>query len=294
MLIGDIRVDRVEELRTPYKAPAQTYTDFDPDEWARYGVPCDSPEPAEQAGMAHRSWVLRSPNRTVLVDASVGNDKPRPNVPIFDDLTTPYLPRLEAVGVSPEDIDVVVVTHLHIDHVGWNTRYVDGAWVPTFPNATYILPAADVEFFDPINDRRYTRRSDRFMQNVFDDSIRPLLETGQAVTWSDAYDIEHFVRVEAAPGHTPGNAVVKLASGSGRAVFTGDLMHAPQQIALPHWRLEGDEDPEQAVLSRQQVLDWAVAEGALLLPAHFADRAAPTVRRRDGRYTVASWHPIAD
>ncbi len=163
--------------------------------------------------MALQSWVLRSGGRTVLVDTGVGDGRERPAAPLFHRRRDDLLGGLERAGVRPEDVDVVVNTHLHADHVGWNTRPGDapGEWVPAFPNARYLLPAADDAHFGPGN--AYgggLRAQDRL---VYEDSVAPVHREGLAVLWDGRHRIDGNLTLESLPGHTPGRRCCAWSPG---------------------------------------------------------------------------------
>lgn len=240
---------------------------------------------------AAQTWVLRSEGKVVLVDTGVGNDRHRPQIPLFDHLRTDFLDRLAEAGVRPGDVDIVINTHVHYDHVGWNTRLRDGAWVPTFPNATYLIPRADQEYFDPRNAHRrraprgeHERRRQEGSRIVYADSIAPVLD--RAVLWSEGHRVDGNIRLEPAPGHTPGSSVVRVASGSDRAVFVGDLLHSPVQILEPDYSSCFCEDRAQAAVTRRRLLERAADTGELVVPAHFAGPGAVEVRRDGDRFAI--------
>lgn len=189
----------------------------------------------------------------------------------------------------PADVDLVVHTHLHLDHIGWNTRLVDGTWVPTFPNATHLMPLADFEHWDPA---RNPAVAGGVNAHAFEDSIQPVLESGQVRLWEDTHRIDANLRLEAAPGHTPGSSVVELASGGDRALFAGDVLHTPLQLAEPGHNSCFCEDPVRARATRQRLLGWAEDEHVLLVPAHFGGHSALEVERRGGAFAVKRWGPV--
>jgi glyoxylase-like metal-dependent hydrolase (beta-lactamase superfamily II) len=245
---------------------------------------------------AVQTWVLRSEGKVVLVDTGVGNDRDRPQIPLFDHLATPFLDRLAEAGVRPEDVDVVVNTHVHYDHVGWNTRRENDEWVPTFPNATYVIPRADKTYFDPRNahrrppvrdERDRVRREGSLL--LYADSVAPVL--GRAVLWEGTHRIDGNLLLEPAPGHTPGSSVVRLSSGSDRAVFVGDVLHSPVQILRPADNSCFCEDPAQAAATRRAVLERAADTNELVVPAHFAGPGAVEIRRDGARLAVGRWAP---
>jgi glyoxylase-like metal-dependent hydrolase (beta-lactamase superfamily II) len=243
-----------------------------------------------------QTWVLRSGGRTILIDTGVGNDRDRPHAPAFDHLDTDFLQRLAHVGVDPCDVDIVVNTHIHYDHVGWNTKLDGTSWAPTFPNATYLVPHSDYDYFRPENAERMRppRTEDekrRFAGSrlVFADSITPIAESGQLQTWAGEYRIDNVLRLESAPGHTPGSSVAWLETGGG-AVFVGDLMHTPVQIARPDDTCAFDLDPEAARASRRKVLGDAARAGATLFPAHFAGHGGASIATKGAaNFTVDKW-----
>jgi glyoxylase-like metal-dependent hydrolase (beta-lactamase superfamily II) len=301
--LGDVTVTRVIEWSGPIRTvreilPESTVEirqqhqeELAPDFW----------DPSTDAyRCAIQSWVLRSEGRTIVVDTGAGNDRDRPQVPQFDHLRTPFLQNLARAGVRPKDVDVVVNTHVHYDHVGWNTTLRDGEWVPTFPNATYLIPRIDREYFDPANEtRRPPVRTDadrlrrRGSHLVFADSITPVLEHGLARVWEDVHRIDANLTLEPAPGHTPGSSLLRLHSDGDRAVFVGDMLHSPVQVLEPHVNSCFCEDPAQAGRTRYRVLAEAADTRTLVVPAHFPGPGAVEVRRDDDVFAVRAWAPFA-
>lgn len=241
----------------------------------------------DRRALSVHSWVVRVDGMTVVVDTGAGNGKHRPGLPLFDQLTTPYLDDLARCGVVPEQVDVVVNTHLHADHVGWNTRHDGSDWVPTFPDARYLLPSADVDFWNPAGG--HSPRQAGANQGVYEDSVRPVLEHGRAETWSDSHRIGQFLTLHAAPGHTPGSSVLALERGDATALFVGDLFHTPLQVVEPHWASCYDEHPALANASRRRVLGHAADTGALVLPAHLPGARALQVGRGADGFVVRRW-----
>ncbi len=213
-----------------------------------------------------QSYILRTPRHTILVDTCVGNDKPRPGRPMFDRLSLPYLADLAAAGVRPEEVDFVLCTHLHVDHAGWNTQLINGRWVPTFPNAKYIFARTEYEFWE----RRHLDGSEGPVPNVYDDSILPVMQAGQAVLVDADHQIDDGLWFEPAPGHTPGNVVVNLQSQGATGVLTGDVMHHPLQLIRPEWSSRACEDPVQSAATRRALIERYADTDTLIAPAHFA------------------------
>ncbi|MDF2269074.1 MBL fold metallo-hydrolase [Streptomyces coacervatus] len=290
-VIGDVEVLRVVEWQEPYAPARGLVPDVGPEVWQENRevlVPEHWEPGSDRAVVALQTWVLRSGGRTVLVDTGVGHGRERPSNPLFHQRQGDGLPaRLARAGVRPEDVDVVVNTHIHGDHVGWNTHDVDGSWVPAFPNATYLLPAADDHHFGP--DGGYgggVRPDDRL---IYEDSIAPVHKSGQAVLWDGLHRIDEHLTLESAPGHTPGSSVLRMASRGERAVFVGDLLHSPVQILHPECSSCFCLDPGQAAASRRRVLERAVEEAELVIPAHFGGSGAVEVQRRGDSLAFADW-----
>lgn len=175
------------------------------------------------------------------------------------------------MGVAPEDVDFVMCTHLHVDHVGWNTRLIDGRWVPTFPNARYLFGRRELEHWQsvaaavpeaPVNHGSYQ------------DSVLPVVEAGQAVLVDDGHTLDDGIWVEDAPGHTPGNTMVRLKSADANAVLTGDTIQHPLQLARPDWSSAFCDDPAQSRESRTRLIEGAADTDTLVLTGHFPDPVA--------------------
>jgi glyoxylase-like metal-dependent hydrolase (beta-lactamase superfamily II) len=293
--LGDVSVTRVREF---YGSVEMTPGVFFPESSGRvWDDNADWLRPRfldADTGHVHsaiQTWLLRSEGRTILVDTGVGNHKERPYAPIWGHLKTDFLGNLARAGVAPEDVDIVINTHLHIDHVGWNTRLHDRAWVPTFPNATYLMPRADFDFWNPENGLPTVLG--RGNQNVFEDSVLPVHRAGQTLLWEGSHRIDASLRLDPAPGHTPGSSVLTLTSGADRAVFVGDLMHSPVQILEPDANSCFCEDPAGARATRRRILGWAADHNALVLPAHFPGHSALEVTRRADAFAIKGWAEFA-
>jgi glyoxylase-like metal-dependent hydrolase (beta-lactamase superfamily II) len=238
------------------------------------------------------SWIVRTGGLTVVIDTGAGNDKDRPGSPLFHQLHTEYLDNLAHAGVRPQEVDVVVNTHLHADHVGWNTRHTDGGWVPTFPNARYVLPQPDVEFWDPQRGR--VSRLGEANSNVFTDSVQPVLDSGQADIWADSYRVGPGITALAAPGHTPGSSLLTVDCGPETALFVGDLLHSPLQVVNPDWASCFDEDQEQANATRRRVLAQARQSNTVVLPAHLPNARVLRFVADGEEFLIHDWREPED
>ncbi|WP_042383675.1 MBL fold metallo-hydrolase [Streptacidiphilus melanogenes] len=278
--LGEVEILRVVEWQGAFLPARQLVPESTEEEWrenADWLAPDHWLPDTDQAVGTLQTWVLRSAGRTVLVDAGVGNGRERPGSPLFHRREGDFLARLAEADVRPEEVDVVVNTHLHADHVGWNTHDVDGEWVPTFPNAQYLLPAADDAFFGPAGGYAGGRREDDRL--LYEDSIAPVHRAGLLTLWQDAHRIDEHLTLEPAPGHSPGSSVLRLASGDDRAVFVGDLLHSPVQILDPTHNSCFCLDPAKAQASRRRILERAADQHELVIPAHFGGTGTAEVRR---------------
>jgi len=265
--IGVATIDRVEEQRFP--VPVAMLTD-DEDLVERHLTPLPvglfDPD-AETFQFCFQSWIIRVDGLTVLVDPCNGNGRAGRPAPAFDGLHTPYLERLEALGAPAAAIDVVFCTHFHYDHCGWNTQLVDGCWVPTFPTARYVFVDAEYARWEPAGGGH----PNDFNGNVFDESVRPVVEAGQATIVATPHQLSPSLRIESAPGHTVGHAALRLESVGAVAWFVGDVVHHPVQVLRPELHLPGCDDLPQAIATRRTMFAAIRAEGALMFPAHFAE-----------------------
>ena len=291
--LGSVTVTRVEEMHGPIMPAEQFFPGLPEQAWKEQRemlVPDHVGADDTMVHAAMQTWVLRSGGRTILVDTAIGNDKARPAVEAWDHLHLDYLGNLARADVRPEDVDLVINTHLHTDHIGWNTRLADGDWVPTFPNATYLMPKVDFEFWNPANNPDIVGGVN---ENAFEDSVVPVLEAGQLQLWEGSHAIDANLRLEAAPGHTPGHGVIKLESSTDRALFAADILHTPLQVTHPDYSSCFCRDPSQARATRLRLLGWAADNNALVVPAHFSGHSALEVQHHGGSFTISKWAPFA-
>lgn len=262
--LGNLTINRVLEMHTHFDPlwffPETTATDWTavrdwlaPDGmdrntgWLRFPV---------------QSWVVRTSHHTVLVDTCVGNHKHRPYLDEWhqrDDGA--YLTGLAALGLAPEDIDIVMCTHLHPDHIGWNTRLVDGRWVPTFPNARYVFSKKELDVWT----EKHAERPNAGLV----DSVLPVVEAGRAELVLNDHAVDDELWLESTPGHTPDHVAVRFASLGEDAVMTGDLIHTPVQCLHPEWAARPDFDTALAVRTRRAFLERYADTRTLVCTMHF-------------------------
>jgi glyoxylase-like metal-dependent hydrolase (beta-lactamase superfamily II) len=215
--------------------------------------------------IAIQSHLIRFGGKTILLDACVGEHKARPLRPDWNQRTaTSYLANLAAAGVNPDDVDMVMCTHLHADHVGWNTRLESGRWVPTFPKARYLVSQAEADH------RAKEFASDpEIYHGSYRDSVLPILERGLFSFVHPGDEIVDRGRIVALPGHAPGQVGLELAAASDQHVlFCGDAIHSAVQILNPDWSSAFCHDRAQAAAIRRRLIERAAGENLRLLPAH--------------------------
>ena len=227
--------------------------------------------------MSVHAFVIESAGRTIVVDTCVGNDKPRQN-PGWNRLQTNFLADLSAAGFAPERIDTVLCTHLHVDHVGWNTRWDGSRWVPTFPRARYLFARTEWAHWAAEAEARRAASPDAGPEDdVFGDSVQPILDAGLADLVAMDHRLTDEVWLEPTPGHTPGHVSVRIRSGGQQAVITGDLMHHPIQCSEPDRLVKFDSDAQMARETRRRFLACCAADRSLVLGTHFAHPTAGRV-----------------
>lgn len=223
------------------------------------------------------SWVVWHLGKILIVDTGAGNGKERPHAPYFDHLKTPYLSRLRAIGVEPDCVDYVLHTHLHVDHVGWNTTLVSGRWEPTFPNARHVFSRKEYTYFtDPAN---LTERHRTSFQ-VQADSVTPIVEAGLAdMIEMTGDEVIPGISFHPTPGHTMDHASIVLESGGTKALFAGDVLHHPIQVFKPELMSVFDLYSDQTLRSRLWALDYAADQHAIWFSSHFPAPSAGRVSR---------------
>lgn len=285
--LGGLEILRIEEMCVPFNRPEEFLVGLPPDAVEAHRSDL-VPHHIDANGLtmvSFHSWVLRAGGRHILIDACLGNHKNRPGLPPGHQIETPYLANLAAAGLRAEQIDFVFCTHLHVDHVGWNTRLENGRWVPTFPNARYLFSKREFDFW---SQSLKTALPQAFQECVIEDSVIPVFEARQAELVQDGFEISPNITVESAPGHSPGHAMVRARTRERQAVFSGDVVHHPLQIFYPEVNSFACLDPAQSRQTRRRVLEECASEGHALFPAHFG---APHVCHVKNHGRGFSYHP---
>ncbi|MYY83131.1 MULTISPECIES: MBL fold metallo-hydrolase [unclassified Streptomyces] len=285
--VGDVTVHRIDEISLPPETGPWLLPDATPDvvaqhPWLHTGFTDD----ASALRLDSHTFALTVGTLRVLVDTGIGNGKTRAN-PAWHDLRTDYLQRLTDAGFPPDSVDLVVLTHLHTDHVGWNTREENGAWLPTFPRARYVTSRAEREFWSGY-------AMDEPRQQMFRDSVHPVEDAGLldlVDVPAEGAEVAPGIRLVPTPGHTPGHVAVEVHSNGASALITGDLLHHPVQLPHPHIGSCVDIDPGQAEATRSDLLASLTDTETLLLGTHFPHPTAGRVVSDGDTYRLAPVPP---
>lgn len=231
------------------------------------------------------AFAIETSTLKILVDTCIGNAKERADAVIWHRLDTEFLVRLDEIGFGREAVDIVLCTHLHLDHVGWNTMLIQNQWVPTFPCARYLFGAAEYDHLlsetneaERLGDRQNTSLQ-RSNLEAHCDSIQPIFEANLATLVSMDHQICDEVRLVPTPGHTPGHVSVQVTSGGETAFITGDMAHHPCQLAHPEWAASADFDVPRAIETRRLVFEGLAESGSLVLGTHWSGRCGGHVQR---------------
>ena len=275
--VGDITVTRVVELEVTggsrFILPDATRDACLPLTWMY-------PHFMDEAGnlvMSIHALVLDTGIKRIVVDTCIGNDKQR-SIPAWSNLQTSFLNDMNEAGYAPESIDMVLCTHLHVDHVGWNTRLVDGNWVPTFPNAEYLVASDEWRYWT-------NEEEDGRFSEIYADSVKPIEPQVRLVDVDIDPQVADGIRLLSTPGHTPGHISVELTSKGERALITGDCIHHPCQMTRVHWCSSADTDSDQGLVTRKGLLSELVDTKTLVIGTHFATPTAGYIRKHpEGNY----------
>jgi glyoxylase-like metal-dependent hydrolase (beta-lactamase superfamily II) len=262
--VGKIKITQIVELETiggtRFILPQATTEEI-------LKMPWLAPDFADDQGrlkMTIHSLIVETPAHRIVVDTGLGNDKEGRGMPSWNKRNTPFLQRMTEAGYPPDSIDLVLCTHLHVDHVGWNTRLVDGRWVPTFNNARYLFGKHEYEHWashprDPVRP-----------PVAFDDSVRPIVDAGRADLIGSDYRIGEEITLISTPGHSPGHFSILIRSEGAEALLTGDAAHHPIQMAHLDWSSTVDHDPAQAARTRRELFSRFADTRTLLIGGHFS------------------------
>ena len=277
--IGDVTITRILEIEATGGMsriiPDATRERVQEIDWL---YPHFADEQGRMRGAIH-ALVVETPERKIIVDTCIGNDKQR-GVKAWNMLDTSFLADLTAAGYAPESVDNVLCTHLHVDHVGWNTKLEDGKWVPTFPNARYLMGRTEFEHWQAHADRMDGQ------DIIMNDSVMPIFDAGLVDLVDTDHQICAEVQLKSTPGHTPGHVSVMITSRGEQAFITGDFLHHPCQLAHPEWSSAPDSDPAQAIATRRQTYAALAEQPILVIGTHFATPTAGYLKQDDGAWRL--------
>ena len=273
--VGDLTIHRIIEQETKFLQAQDMLPDLTLDmlaenrAWMKQAGAIDD---TDTLILCFQSYIVQTPHHTVLIDSCIGNDKPRPGRPHWNMKTDDsYMRALAAAGFSVADIDFVMCTHLHVDHVGWNTRLDNGRWVPTFPKARYVFAKSEYDYWLDMNAKTEVP--------PFVDSVLPVVEAKKADIVSNDFVLGDHARILPTPGHTPGHVAFTFGRGKDDVVFAGDLMHTPLQTRYPELSPKFDVDPKLAGATRRNFLQRYCDTDTLCCTAHFPSPSAGKIRR---------------
>ncbi len=262
-IVGKVKITKIDELETTgstrFILPEATSEEIRKLPWL-------IPHFATGEGrlkMSIHSLVVETPTRRIVVDTGLGNDKQGRNVPAWNNRQGPFLETMREAGFPPDSIDTVLCTHLHVDHVGWNTKLVDGRWVPTFANARYVFGKTEYEYW-----RDHSDEPDK--SAVFNNSVKPIVDAGRAdLVASDARLADEITLIPT-PGHSPGHISIHIKSDGEEAVLAGDVAHHPCQMAHLDWSSTVDTDPVQSAMTRRELFGRFADTPTLVIGGHFS------------------------
>lgn len=270
--IGDVEITPVIELEitgsTRFILPQASREEVLKIDWLQPHFA----DPDGRLKMAVQSFLVKTPTHRIMVDTGLGNDKQGRGVPRWNNLQTGFLKDIASKGFAPETIDTVICTHLHVDHVGWNTRLLDNRWVPTFPNARYVWSRKEYEHW-------HAHRQDEHVAAHYEDSVKPIVEAGLADLVDSDHHFSDEIRFIPSAGHSPAHMSVAVESRGQAAILLGDVFHHPCQIAHLDWATPVDTDPVQSTQTRRAMCERLAGTKTLAIGGHFTGPGAGYIVR---------------
>jgi glyoxylase-like metal-dependent hydrolase (beta-lactamase superfamily II) len=273
--VGDLTIHRIIEQETTFLPALEMLPGLTPEvlaenrAWMQKAGALDDNDVLQ---LCFQSYIVKTPHHTILIDSCIGNDKPRPRPKWNMKTDDTYLRALAAAGFALSDIDYVMCTHLHVDHVGWNTRLENGRWVPTFPKARYVFAKTEYDYWHEQNAKAEVP--------PFADSVLPVVEAKKAEFVTNDFSLGDHARILPTPGHTPGHVAFTFGKGKDDAVFAGDLVHSPLQALYPELSPKFDVDPKQAAATRRSFFERYCDTSTLCCTAHFPSPSSGKIKRK--------------
>jgi glyoxylase-like metal-dependent hydrolase (beta-lactamase superfamily II) len=276
-------VFEIGEIRMPYSAFINDTTPAEITAAAPWLTPHFMDPDTHACKLSQHAWLIEAHGKRIIVDPCVGHQRHRPALAFYHMIDSPLLDNLLGLGVQPQSVDYVFCTHLHLDHVGWNTRLENGRYVPTFPNARYLFSAAEEAYWRRDLTGELPKEDEFFNKGVFAECILPVQQAGLAQIAEPGLKIADCLTIIEAAGHTVGHLAGVLESENEGAVLAGDAIHHPLQVVF-HDRRSHAFDSEQASASRIKLLDLCAEHGYWLAPAHFRAPHVCRIAKEEGRY----------
>ncbi len=289
-IFGDVSVEKVIDMISPFPAagaypiddlsPAEAYRDWLEPHFYNFEMPAII--------LSFHSYIIRTPYHTILVDTCIGNHKNFGGaLDKWNQRDGPFLDNLKRAGVTPDQVDYVMCTHLHADHVGWNTQLKDGRWVPTFPRAKYVFSKNDLEAAA----ERAKNPEATYIAPSYQESVLPVVQAGQVEVVENDFALDDALTILPTHGHTPGHYCVEINAGGRAGILTGDCIHNAVGIAHPEWTATFCEDKAKSNATRAALVDSLTDRDVTLLPAHFAGPTAGRIVSQKGsdrrKYQIA-------
>ena len=260
--VGKVKITKIVELETTgstrFILPLATNEEIRKLPWLIPNFATDE----GRLKMSIHSLMVETPSHRIVVDTGLGNDKEGRKVPTWNNRKDPFLETMTSAGFAPDSIDTVLCTHLHVDHVGWNTKLAGGKWVPTFAHARYVFGKTEYEHW-----RDYSDEPDKVA--VFNDSVKPIIDAGKAeLIASDARLCDEITLIPT-PGHSPGHMSIHIQSDGEQGLLSGDVAHHPCQMAHLDWSSTADSDPVQSAAMRRELFSRFADTPTLVIGGHF-------------------------
>ncbi|HVV42879.1 MAG TPA: MBL fold metallo-hydrolase [Nitrobacter sp.] len=260
--VGKVKITKIVEMETVgstrFILPLATNEEIQKLPWL---IPHFATEEG-RLRMSIHTLIVETPSRRIMVDTGLGNDKEGRKVPTWNNRKEPFLERMTAAGFPPESIDMVLCTHLHVDHVGWNTHLVDDKWVPTFAKARYVFGRTEYEHWRDHSDTPEHAA-------VFNDSVRPVADAGLADLVASDHRLCDEITLIPTPGHSPGHMSIHIVSDGQQALLTGDAAHHPCQMTHLDWSSTADSDPNQSATTRRELFARFADTPTLVIGGHY-------------------------
>jgi len=276
--VGDITIHRVVEQEAPFFDPLTFFPTLSKDVleenrgWMTDGGYLDRAN--GELVLCIQSYLIQTPHHNILIDSCVGNHKPRPTRPFWNMMNTDAFERnLKATGVSVDQIDYVMCTHLHVDHVGWNTKLENGRWVPTFPKAKYVFSDRELAYWTE------AEKKDQAMAPWITDSVLPIVAAKREEVVKSDHSFSDIIKLIPTPGHTIDHYSVQVGKPGNDAVITGDMIHSPIQARYPELGMRVDYNSPQAGESRRKLFGHLCESPTLVCTAHFPSPSSGRIKR---------------